>query len=86
MNKRRLHYSLHSLDVLEERQIAKEWVQRVVDYPVLTVVDHADPDLEHALAPIIECEGRVLRVVYNAKVSPLVVVTAYFDRAMRGKL
>jgi len=29
---------------------------------------------------------RVLRVVYNASVDPLRVITAYFDRRQKGKL
>jgi hypothetical protein len=40
--------------------------------------------LTHALAKIPECGDRVLRVVYNAYVDPLRVVTAYFDRRERG--
>ena len=61
-------------------------VQRVVDHPALILADHADPELEHALAPIPEREGRVLRVVYNRGVDPIRVMTAFFDRTMRGKL
>jgi hypothetical protein len=86
MSTRPLLFSLHALDVLEERQITKDWVQRVVDHPVLVMTDSVDPNLEHALAPIPEREGRVLRVVYNHDVDPIRVVTAFFDRTMRGKL
>ena len=42
--------------------------------------------LRHALARIPERDDRVLRVVYNENVHPWRIVTAYFDRAMRGKL
>ncbi len=63
-----------------------DWVQRAVDEPTLTMTDHGDPDLAHALAPIAERGGRVLRVVYNQGVDPVRVVTAFFDRTMRGKL
>jgi hypothetical protein len=86
MSSKNLFFSLHALGVLEERQIAKDWVQRVVDRPALILADRADPELAHALAPIPEREGRVLRVVYNRDVDPVRVVTAYFDRTMRGKL
>ena len=37
-------------------------------------------------ARIDEYKGRVLRVIVNAAVRPLRVVTVYFDRAMRNKL
>jgi len=45
-----------------------------------------DTELTHALERISEHGNRVLRVVYNASVEPYTVVTAYFDRAMKGKL
>ena len=47
--------------------------------------DAYDPSLMHALASIEERDQRVLRVVYNASVDPVRVVTAYFDRRQRGK-
>jgi hypothetical protein len=62
------------------------WANRVVDAPVLVVEDEEDEQLVHALAPIAEREGRVLRVVYNPGVHNIRVVTACFDRSMRGKL
>jgi hypothetical protein len=86
MSTRPLRFSLHALDVLQEREINMDWVQRVVDEPALTLVDLTDPDLVHALAPIPGRDGRVLRVVYNRNVEPNRVVTAFFDRATRGKL
>jgi len=86
MGKRPPRFSLHALDVLRERQISRDWVQRVIDNPGLVLPDLADPALVHALAPIAERDGRVLRVVYNQEVDPIRVVTAFFDRTMRGKL
>ena len=86
MRHRPLSFSLHALDVIEERQIAKEWVQLAVDRPDLTMADRNDPELEHALARIPAREGRVLRVVYNRRADLVLVVTAFFDRTMRGKL
>jgi len=52
----------------------------------LVLADRADSELEYALAPIPEREGRILRVVYDRRVDPVRVVTAFFDRTMRGKL
>ncbi len=86
MSHRPLCFSLHALDVLQEREIDKDWVQRVVDNPGLVLADSADPNLVHALAPIAERDGRVLRVVYNQKMDPVRVVTVFFDRTLRGKL
>jgi len=74
----------HASMVLQERDISVEWVRRVLTHPRLRLPDAEDPDLFHALAPIAEREDRVLRVVYNEKIDPWLVVTAYFDRAWRG--
>ena len=76
----------HASMVLRERDISVEWVQRVLMHPHLRLPDTKEPDLIHALAPIAEREDRVLRVVYNEKIDPWRVVTAYFDRAWRGML
>jgi len=83
---RRIWLTLHAEDVLEEREIPREWVQRVVNEPTLVLRDRHDTELEHALAPIPERDGRILRVVYNAGIEPFRVITAYFDRRMRGRL
>jgi len=76
----------HAAVVMRERRISLEWVQRVLGAPRLRIPDAEDPDLFHALAPIPERDGRVLKVVYNGTKDPWRVVTAYFDRAWRGML
>ena len=40
----------------------------------------------HFLARVPEQEGRVLRVVVNPQVDPPLVVTAFLDRRMRGRV
>ena len=42
--------------------------------------------LIHHLAVVPEHGNRVLRVVFNHLVTPVRVVTVYFDRKMKGKL
>ena len=76
----------HAIDVLQERNISIEWVKRVVSKPTMVKSDIVDDTLEHRLGEIVECDNRVLRVVVNARVQPIRIVTAYFDRAMKGKL
>ncbi|MBI4390148.1 MAG: DUF4258 domain-containing protein [Nitrospinae bacterium] len=78
--------SQHALDVLQERGISVEWVERVVSRPVLTKPDPVDSALEHQLGEIAEFDNRVLRVIVNVQVNPVRVVTAYFDRKMKGVL
>jgi MarR-like DNA-binding transcriptional regulator SgrR of sgrS sRNA len=62
------------------------WVEQVLRNPERSEPDGIDQDLEHRLGRTDECEGRVLRVIVNRAVSPLRIVTVYFDRAMRNKL
>ena len=58
----------------------------MVTSPTILLPDSRDPALLHALGRIAENEGRVLRVVYNPDGEYIRVVTAFFDRTMRGKL
>jgi len=44
-----------------------------------TETDECDSTLAHALRAIPERGFRVLRVIYNETIDPVVVVTAYFD-------
>ncbi len=86
MSRLPIRLTQHARDVLEERRISIDWVNRVIEAPVLVCEDEEDEQLVHALAPIAEREGRVLRVVYNQGAHNVRVITAYFDRSMRGKL
>jgi hypothetical protein len=70
---------------MAEREIKTTWVVRVLTKPQRTEIDRSDSALTHALGRIDECDGRVLRVVYNATVDPPRIVTVYFDRRQRGK-
>ena len=75
----------HASAVLAEREIETTWVVRVLTRPERTEGDRSDRALIHALGRIVERDGRVLRVVYNAAVDPPRIVTVYFDRRQRGK-
>jgi hypothetical protein len=65
-----LKYELtrHARDVLEEREIAVEWIERVLTNPALVEPGETDPELENRFARIAEFGNRVLRVVVNTKV------------------
>ncbi|MDA8107724.1 MAG: DUF4258 domain-containing protein [Betaproteobacteria bacterium] len=75
----------HAKVVLAERGIPLAWVERALARPQRTAVDDADPELRHAIAAIPEHGDRYLRVIYNFTVAPWRVVTAYFDRGLRGE-
>jgi len=81
-----LVFTQHAQDVIEERMIDPSWVALTVDSPEATLRDARDPEITHALRRIPEHGNRVLRVVYNHTVDPQRVVTAYFDRTLKGKL
>ena len=72
--------SQHAKDAIAEREIAVDWLERVLDAPEKTEADKADARLTHHLSRIPEHDNRVLRVIFNHQVSPVRVVTAYFDR------
>lgn len=76
----------HAQVVISAREIQLEWIKRALETPKKTEADKYDVTLLHALIPIIEKEDRILRVVYNKEVSPWRIVTAYFDRTIRGKI
>ena len=76
----------HAEIVIKERSIKREWLEKVMAAPDRTESDKDDPALKHALGRIPEHGERVLRVVYNDSTKSVRVVTAYFDRAMKGKL
>jgi hypothetical protein len=78
--------SQHAKDALAERQIPAEWIERAIDAPQRTEPDRFDSKLIHFLAIIPEYGNRVLRVVLNPLATPARVVTAYYDRKMKGKL
>lgn len=78
--------SKHAEDAIREREIRPEWVAQTMDDPLATEPDPEDPALRHALRSISDFGYRVLRVIYNQTKTPPHVVTAYFDRTMKGKL
>ena len=78
-------FTQHAQDVIDARGIDPAWVALTLGLPEATLRDARDPQLTHALRRIPEHGGRVLRVVYTRRTDPPRVVTAYFDRTLRGK-
>lgn len=77
---------MNARDVLEEREISLDWLERVIVGPALIEASATNPELESRFARIPEYGDRVLRVVVNTQVVPERVVSVYFDRKMKGKL
>jgi len=83
-----LDYELtkHARDVLEERDIPIEFLERALKYPELIEPDRYDNDLEHRLIKIPENANRILRIIINIRATPIRIISVYYDRTMRGKL
>jgi len=75
--------SKHFLDMLKERNIAKQWVDITENFPD-KIEDHED-GTRHYIKQIPECANRWLRVVVNVSSNPGKEVTAFFDRRLRKK-
>lgn len=75
--------SAHAKEMLAERNIAEEWVWRVLSTP-----DRRRRGTDgnmHYTKTIRERGGRILRVVVNADVQPNRIVTLFFDRRLGRK-
>jgi hypothetical protein len=77
--------SEHAATIVSERNIELDWVELALRSPDAVARDLFDPDLQHSLKAIDQAKNRVLRVVCNARVSPFVVVTVFFDRRERRR-
>ena len=73
------------MTVVAERTIRPEWIDLALSSPDAVVADLFDVRLSHALRSIKDADNRVLRVVYNARASPTIVVTVFFDRRERRR-
>ena len=71
----------HFADMLHERGIEREWVDRTVREPDRT--EEHDDGTRHFIRQIPEFGNRWLRVVVNVTVQPERRVTAFFDRRLR---
>ena len=76
-------YSHHATDMLLERGIEREWVERTVAAPDMIERDPKHPDRTRAYRALPERDGRVLRVVYVRSDAAYRVITLFLDRGRR---
>ena len=76
----------HAAVVIAARDIKADWIEYTLLNAAQSHQDTDDPTLEHRLAPIAAYGFRVLRVIFKRNAVPPLVITAYFDRTMKGKL
>ncbi len=74
----------HAHDMLEERNISEDWVERILLSPAQ--IEHRTDGTDHYLGQIAEHGNRVLRVVVNPQHHPARIVTVFFDRRLGRKL
>ena len=79
-------FSSHALTTIRERGIHPEWIEQTMAAPMVCRPHPDDPSLTEAFRMIPEFGNRVLRIIYNHDKQPPHIVTAYFDRTMKGKL
>jgi hypothetical protein len=77
-----VQFTQHARDVIAERRLDNGWIIRALETPE-RIEEHAD-GTRHLLTRIDERGGRVLRVVVNPITEPPTVVTAFFDRRLKG--
>jgi hypothetical protein len=58
----------------------------LLEWPELVQHDANDPQPTHHVGRIKDYGDRALRVVPNSQANPVRIVTAYFDRKMKGRL
>ena len=80
------NYTHHARIAVQRRRIDVRWIEKTVMKPARVLQDPRDPELQHFLRNIAEFDNRVLRVVIKINPSPGTIVTAFFDRSMRGKI
>ena len=81
-----LRLSSHAKKVIFERNIKLTWIENTFNNPDKIEIDLYDNTLEHRLKIINQYDNRILRFIYNKTVNPVLVITAFFDRRMKGKL
>ncbi len=79
-----LIFSKHFSEMLKQRNIHEEWIQRTIDDPD-SIESHQVGYTKHFLKKIVENENRWLRVVVNVEKIPSKAVTVFFDRRLREK-
>ena len=78
--------SIHAKNVVTEREIPLRWIEEAFSCPQLIENDRDDDELHYYLKEVAEFDNRVLRVVANDTIDPAIIVTAYFDRDVRGEV
>ena len=76
-----MEFTKHFYEMLEERDINNEWVDRAIESP--DHIKEKDDGTKHFIKQIPEQGNRWLRVVVNIVNKPERAITVFFDRRLR---
>jgi len=76
----------HAENMIARARSKTELINSTLDAPALVLPHECDSALRYAFEQIPDYGNRVFRVIHNADEKPVVIVTVYFDRTMKGTL
>lgn len=76
----RVHFTKHAEEMLQERGLSKDLIVDIVLSP-----DWTEPETEEVWHAFRRIGERVLRVVVKGKEEPYLVITAFYDRRLKGR-
>ena len=79
----RITYGAHAIDMMTERGLDREWIERTLIAPDATEPDPTHPKQVRTFRAVPERDGRILRVIYVPTEDGARVVTAFLDRNRR---
>ena len=84
--KLKFELSIHAKNSIRDRNIAIEWIEKILKSPQKVKKHEYDSELKHYWGEIPELDNRVLHIVINNHKNPVRIVTVHLDRGMRGEL
>lgn len=78
-----LVFTAHARQVMAERELEAEWVERTVYEPEWREPDPADPTVERRFRTLPEREDRILRVACVESAKEIRILSAFLDRGAR---
>jgi hypothetical protein len=76
----RIRFTQHALRRMAQRQLAREWIEAVLEKPDRVMPDPVDSQLTRAYRRLPQVGGRTMRVVYLSRGQDWLVITAFLDR------